>query len=82
MPGLLLNWRVFVCSGHQRSEWLVVFLLYNPIMAIRPTCDKCNEELKEFGGILLSPPNREGKVRKFHLCVACYTDLVKEFNNK
>jgi hypothetical protein len=26
-------------------------------MAIKPKCDKCGKELKEFGGILFSPPN-------------------------
>jgi len=48
-------------------------------MAIKPTCDKCKKELIEFGGILLSPPDKENKVRKYHLCVNCYNKLVKEF---
>jgi hypothetical protein len=44
-------------------------------MAIKPVCDKCKEELKEFGAILLSPPDSESKVKKFHLCVSCYEGL-------
>lgn len=43
---------------------------------IAPKCDKCHEELTEFGGILLSPPNKENKVDKFHLCVSCYQFIV------
>jgi len=40
-------------------------------MAIKPKCDKCKKELKEFGGILLSPP-KKNMVKKFHLCKQCY----------
>lgn len=39
---------------------------------IRPTCDKCSNELNDYGGILLSPPNEQGMVYKFHLCKKCY----------
>jgi hypothetical protein len=46
-------------------------------MAINPKCDKCGLELSEFGGILLSPPNTENKVRKFHLCKSCYQNIAK-----
>ena len=45
---------------------------------IQPHCDKCGNELKEFGGILLSPPIGND-VKKFHLCVNCYEDLTKEW---
>jgi hypothetical protein len=45
-------------------------------MAIRPKCDKCGEELNDFGAILLSPPNEKNEVRKFHLCQACYKTLA------
>jgi len=48
-------------------------------MAIAPTCDKCGKELTEFGGILLSPPNDSNQVRKYHLCVACYDLIAKDF---
>jgi hypothetical protein len=47
-------------------------------MSIAPKCDKCGEELTEFGGTLLSPPDENGLVRKFHLCKDCYRILVKE----
>lgn len=47
-------------------------------MAIKPLCDKCRSELKDFGGILLSPPDKEGKVKKFHICVECYTKMEKD----
>ncbi|MGB2580672.1 MAG: hypothetical protein WBC83_03175 [Minisyncoccia bacterium] len=50
-------------------------------MAIRPECDKCEEELKDFGGILLSPPNKKDMVRKFHLCQKCYKEISKDLKN-
>ncbi len=49
-------------------------------MAIRPTCDKCKQELTDFGAILLSPPNEEQMVRKFHLCKECYENLVQSWS--
>ncbi len=47
-------------------------------MAIVPRCDKCENELDEFGGILLSPPDEENRVRKFHLCKKCYLEFEKD----
>ena len=47
-------------------------------MAITPTCDKCGSELTEFGAILLSPPNADNDVHKYHLCVACYESMVRD----
>ena len=47
-------------------------------MAIKPTCDKCGEELKEFGAILLSPPDKQNKVTKFHICKKCYGEIKKD----
>ena len=44
-------------------------------MAIKPICDKCKKELKDFGAILLSPPDIENKVRKFHICKECYKKI-------
>lgn len=44
-------------------------------MAIKPKCDFCGEELDEFGGILLSPPDKEEKVKKYHICKKCYAEL-------
>jgi len=49
-------------------------------MAINPKCDKCHEELKEFGAILLSPPDPENKIKKFHLCPKCYEEIKKEID--
>lgn len=51
-------------------------------MAIRPVCDKCGDELEEFGAILLSPPNEKGEVKKTHLCVGCYEVVTKEFEGQ
>lgn len=45
-------------------------------MAIAPTCDTCDKELLEFGAILLSPPDVQNKVIKFHLCKSCYESLA------
>lgn len=39
---------------------------------INPICDKCKEELVDFGGILLSPPDDNRMVTKIHLCKNCY----------
>src|SRR5690242_12451274 len=40
-------------------------------MAIAPRCDvvTCGRELEEFGALLLSPPDNQGFVKKYHLCV-------------
>ena len=46
-------------------------------MAIKPTCDICKEELTDFGAILLSPPDKKGNVKKFHICKICYKDIKK-----
>ena len=51
-------------------------------MAIKPKCDKCEEELKEFGAILLSPPNKKNEVKKFHLCKGCYKEMVSSLKIK
>ena len=50
----------------------------NITMAIKPKCDKCKEELKEFGAILLSPPDKKSTVKKFHLCKKCYRVMFRE----
>ncbi len=44
-------------------------------MAIAPVCDKCGEEMQDFGGLLFSPPTAESTVQKFHLCKSCYADI-------
>lgn len=47
-------------------------------MAIQPKCDKCNEELVEFGAILLSPPDEKNMVKKFHICKSCYSNIEQD----
>ena len=42
---------------------------------IKPICDFCKKELKEFGALLFSPPDNDNKVRKFHLCKECFRKL-------
>jgi len=44
-------------------------------MAIKPKCDFCKRELKKFGAILLSPPNKNN-VKKFHICRKCYKIMI------
>ncbi|MFA6269556.1 MAG: hypothetical protein WCW13_04780 [archaeon] len=51
-------------------------------MSINPICDKCKKELKDFGGILFSPPNEEGVVRKWHICKECYKLMENELKRK
>jgi len=46
-------------------------------MAIKPNCNKCKIELDNFGGILLSPPDKNSKVSKYHICQKCYADIEK-----
>ncbi len=41
-------------------------------MSIKPVCKDCEKELKTFGAILLSPPDKKGKVHKIHLCKKCF----------
>jgi len=47
-------------------------------MAIKPICDICKIEINEFGAILLSPPDKDNKVKKYHLCKKCYSELEEE----
>jgi hypothetical protein len=37
---------------------------------------------EEFGGILLSPPDDKGRVKKFHLCPKCYHEIVGAIGKK
>lgn len=46
-------------------------------MAIKPVCDKCKKELDDLGGILLSPPDDNNQVKKFHLCKNCFNSIAK-----
>jgi hypothetical protein len=47
-------------------------------MAIKPRCDDCGQELQEFGAILLGPPDKNNKVKKLHICQACYQKIVSK----
>ncbi len=44
-------------------------------MAIKPICDQCNEELEDFGALLFSPPDKENKTKKYHLCKNCFNKI-------
>ncbi|MFH1473904.1 MAG: hypothetical protein ABIE55_03345 [Candidatus Aenigmatarchaeota archaeon] len=48
-------------------------------MAIKPVCSKCDNELKEFGGILFSPPDDDDMTKKWHLCKSCYESITDDF---
>lgn len=39
-------------------------------------CAVCGRELDEPGAILLSPPDKNDNVVKFHLCIADYNNLT------
>lgn len=42
-------------------------------------CDrpKCQGELLRPGGLMFSPPEKGGAVRKLHLCVKCWYDVLQ-----
>ena len=42
---------------------------------IKPICDMCKKELDDFGALLFSPPERDGKVEKKHICKKCYENI-------
>ena len=46
-------------------------------MSINPYCDFCKKELKDFGGLLFSPPNKKGETKKLHVCPHCYKEILK-----
>jgi hypothetical protein len=48
-------------------------------MAIKPKCDICKEELKDYGAILLSSPNKKSMVKKYHICLKCFRKIKKVF---
>jgi uncharacterized protein with PIN domain len=51
-------------------------------MAIKPLCDKCKKELEDFGALLFSPPDKEGNVKKFHICKECYHKIEEDLKWK
>lgn len=53
---------------------------------IKPICDKCGKELKEFGALLFSPPflvvpNAQPTVDKYHICNKCWLLILKFIKN-
>ena len=50
-------------------------------MSIAPVCDFCGKELVEFGAILFSPP-KEHDVKKYHVCVNCFEEMMKGVKQK
>ena len=46
-------------------------------MSINPHCDFCKKELKQFGALLFSPPNKKGVTKKLHVCTHCYKEILK-----
>lgn len=60
---------------------VVSCIMYTRGMAITPKCDKCGEELVEFGAILFSPPDEESTVKKFHICKSCYKEIVSDLES-
>lgn len=47
---------------------------------INPICDVCKKELKDFGALLFSPPNNENIVKKYHICVGCYDEIINKID--
>ena len=50
---------------------------------IAPTCDRCRQELHDFGALAFSPPilNPDGTpsrdVDKYHLCETCWQEFKR-----
>ena len=42
---------------------------------IKPICAFCKKELVDFGAILLSPPDNDDKVKKYHICKECFKKI-------
>ena len=40
---------------------------------ISPICYICKKELEDFGAILWSPPDKNNKHDKYHICVGCWS---------
>jgi hypothetical protein len=38
---------------------------------IDPKCDRCGKSMTEFGALYFSPPDKDGRVTKKHICVGC-----------
>lgn len=42
------------------------------ISGLKISCIRCGDILNKQGGLLFSPPDREQRVRKIHLCRGCW----------
>jgi len=76
-----VRWHRELVRPRKNQNFVLVFaraFLFNKYMAIKPICNKCKKELKEFGGILLSPPNKDNRVKKYHLCKTCFNKIEQE----
>lgn len=49
-------------------------------MSINPICNKCGNELKEFGGLIFSPLDKKDIVKKYHICRKCFKKIEKSIN--
>jgi hypothetical protein len=58
------------------------FGLIQEYCTYEPKCDVCKKELKDFGGIIFSPPDRVSKVKKYHICKDCFKKLKKILRRK
>jgi hypothetical protein len=45
-------------------------------------CSVCNQELNEPGALIFSPPDKDGKTKKDHVCVGCYKIIKEQFRDK
>lgn len=42
---------------------------------IAPICNVCQEELSDYGALILSPPDIKSFVRKYHIYKPCYEKI-------
>lgn len=48
-----------------------------PVPGLDVTCDRCDAELTDFGGVLIGPPIADtGLVRKLHVCRSCWSEVL------
>lgn len=45
-------------------------------------CEVCPRTLKRSGGLVFSPPDKEGKTEKHHICIRCYGILDEWFKRE
>lgn len=48
---------------------------------IKLKCLMCKQELKEFGGIIITPPCEKAELKeyhkKYHICVKCFPRIIR-----